>query len=153
MQLTADEGPLDTSAYRIVLEAAALDGQRTILRLSYAYRFGLATRLALQGYLATAGRDKVGFSVVGRHSDGQPQFIGSMRGVIERNTMRYFLAIEAYLGALGLPPAQQLEKRLADWHRGVERYARQLRELERDEYMAMKREQVRRQQSQLPPKL
>jgi hypothetical protein len=107
----------------------------------------VAARLAMQGYLATIGRDKVGFSVVGRQADGQPQFIGSTRGVIERNTMRYYLAIEAYLGALGLPPAQQVEKRLADWHSGVERYPRQLRELERGEYLAMKREQVRQQQA------
>ena len=101
----------------------------------------------MQGYLATIGRDKVGFSLVGRQSDGQPRYIGGMRGVVERNTMRYYLAIEAYLGALSLPPQQQFEKRLADWHSGVERYARQLHELERSEYVAMKREQVRRQRS------
>jgi hypothetical protein len=147
VQLNADEGPLGTSEYRIVLEAAALDARRTILRLSYAYRFGTAARLAMQGYLATVGRNKVGFSVVGHDADGQPRFIGGTRGVIERNTMRYYLAIEAYLGALGLPPAEQLDKRLADWHGAVERYARQLRELDRGEYMAMKREQVRQQQA------
>jgi hypothetical protein len=147
VQLHADEGPLGTSDYRIVLEVAALDARRSFLRLSYAYRFGTAARLALQGYLATIGRDKVGFSVVGREADGQPRFIGSTRGLIERNTMRYYLAIEAYLGALSLPPPQQLEKRLADWHSGVERYPRQLRELERGEYLALKREQLRQQQA------
>ncbi len=143
LQLSAAEGPLGTSGYRLVLEVAALDAKRSIVHLSYAYDFGLAARLAMQGYLATLGRDKVGFSVVGRHSDGQPQYIGGTRGVIERNTMRYYLAIEAYLGALSLPPAQQFEQRLADWHRGVERYPRQLRELSRSEYLAMKRQQFR----------
>lgn len=143
IRLSADEGPLGTSDYRIVLELAALDARHSILRLSYAYGFGIAARLATQGYLATAGRDKVGFSVIGRHSDGQPKYIGGTRGVIERNTMRYYLAIESYLGALSVPPSQQLEKRLADWHHGVESYPRQLRELGRDEYLAMKREQVR----------
>jgi hypothetical protein len=147
VQLSADEGPLGTSDYRVVLEVAALDARRSILRLGYAYRFGTAARLALQGYLATMGRDKVGFSVVGRDADGQPRFIRGTRGVIERNTMRYYLAVEAYLGALALPPAQQLEKRLADWHGSVERYPRQLRELDRAEYMAMKREQARQQQA------
>jgi hypothetical protein len=147
VQLSADEGPLGTSRYRIVLEVAALDARRSIVHLSYAYGFGLAARVAMQGYLATLGRDKVGFSVVGSKPDGQPRYIGGTRGVIERNTMRYYLAIEAYLGALSLPSAQQFEKRLADWHSGVERYPVQLRELERGEYVAMKREQVRRQQS------
>jgi hypothetical protein len=146
VQLNADEGPLGTSGYRIVLEVAALDARRSIVHLSYAYRFGVAARLAMQGYLATAGRNKVGFSVAGRQPDGQPQYIGGTRGVIERNTMRYFLAIEAYLGALSLPPAQQFEKRLADWQSGVERYPLQLRELGRSDYIAMKREQVRHQQ-------
>jgi hypothetical protein len=147
VQLSADEGPLGTSRYRIVLEVAALDARRSIVHLSYAYGFGLAARVAMQGYLATLGRDKVGFSVVGSKPDGQPRYIGGTRGVIERNTMRYYLAIEAYLGALSLPSAQQFEKRLADWHSGVERYPVQLRELDRGEYVAMKREQVRRQQS------
>jgi len=147
VQLSADTGPLGTSNYRIVLEVAALDSRRSAVHLSYAYGFGLVARAAMQGYLATLGRDKVGFSVIGRKPDGGPEYIGGTRGAIERNTMRYYLAIEAYLGALSLPPAQQFEKRLADWHSGVERYPIQLRELERGEYVAMKREQIRRQQA------
>ncbi len=147
LQLSADEGPLGTSRYRIVVEVAALDARRSIVHLSYAYAYGLAARVAMQGYLATVGRNKVGFSVVGREPDGQPQYIGGTRGVIERNTMRYYLAIEAYLGALSLPPAQQFEQRLANWHRGVEGYPRQLSELGRSEYVTMKREQVRQQQA------
>jgi hypothetical protein len=148
--LGADEGPLGTSSYRIVLEAAPIDSRRSFLHLSYAYEQGMAARLAMQGYLATGGRGKVGFSVVGRQADGSPIFVRDLRGVIERNTMRYYLAIEAYLGALDLPPAQQLAKRLNDWHSGVERYPRQLHELERDEYLELKRVQVERQKNQMP---
>jgi hypothetical protein len=143
--LNADAGPLGTSGYRIVLQATPIDGRRSFLHLSYAYEQGLAARLAMQGYLATGGRGKVGFSVVGRQADGAPIYVGDLRGVIERNTMRYYLAIEAYLGALDLPPAQQLAKRLNDWHSGVERYARQLHELERAEYLELKRGEVERQ--------
>ena len=144
--LNADEGPLGTSHYRIVLEVVALDARRSFLHLSYSYAYGLAARLAMQGYLATIGRDKVGFSVVGSQADGQPVYIGSTRGVVERNTMRYYLAIEAYLGALAAPLPQQLDKRLNDWHSGVERYPLQLHELERAEYLNLKRGEVRRQQ-------
>ena len=147
VQLSADEGPLGTSGYRIVLEAAALDARRSVIALSYSYTSGLAARVAMQGYLATIGRDKVGFSVTGSRPNGEPLFIGGTRGVVERNTMRYYLAIEAYLGALSLPPAQRFEKRLADWHTGVERYPLQLHELERSEYLGLKREQLRRQQA------
>lgn len=142
--LQANEGPLDTRRLRIVVEAVALDAQHSFLHLSYAYEQGLVTRLAVQAYLATIGRDKVGFSVVGRQPDGAPIYIGQMRGVIERNTMRYYLAIEAYLGALDTPPSQQLAKRLNDWHSGVERYPVQLHELERAEYLALKRGQLQR---------
>ena len=144
--LDADEGPLGTHDYRMVLEAVALDARRTFLHLSYSYAYGFVARTATQGYLATTGRDKVGFSIIGRKPDGQPVYMTGMRGVIERNTMRYYLAIEAYLGALSLPPSEQLEKRLNDWHAGVERYPLQLHELEREDYLAMKRREIRRQQ-------
>jgi len=65
---------------------------------------------------------------------------------VERNTMRYYLAIDSYLGADSAPPAQQLEKRLRAWFDATERYARQLHEISRDEYMAMKRREIQRQQ-------
>ena len=81
-----------------------VDGGRTFLHLSYSYTFGTAGRLAMQVYLGTVGSSKVGFTVTGTQPDGQRQHIGGMRGVVERNTMRYFLAIEAFLGALAVPP-------------------------------------------------
>ena len=143
--LSADQGPLATSHYRIVLEVVALDAGRSFLHMSYAYDYGFVARVAMEGYLATIGRNKVGFSVVGHKPDGQPQYIGKMRGVVERNTMRYYLAIEAYLGALSLPPALQFERRLTDWFAGIERYPTQLHELELGEYLALKRGQMQRQ--------
>jgi hypothetical protein len=74
-------------------------------------------------------------------------YIGGMRGVVERNTMRYFLAIEAYLAGLSAPPAQRLDRRLQAWFSATERYPRQLREMDRNTYMTMKRGEVARQQS------
>ncbi len=144
LALTADDGPLGTSNYRIGLEVVALDAKRSFLHMSYAYAYGTAARLAMQGYLATLGREKVGFSIVGRGPDGLPRYIGGTRGVIERNTMRYYLAVEAYLGALSLPLPRQLDKRLNDWHSGVERYPMQLHELERAAYLELKRVEVQR---------
>jgi len=145
--LEAKDGPLGTSRYRIKLEVVALDERRSFLHLSYSYTYGLAARVATQGYLATLGRNKVGFSIVARNAEGQPVYIDGMRGVIERNTMRYYLAIEAYLSALSEPPAARLEKRLNLWHSAVEQYPAQLHELERDQYLAMKRQEIRRQQA------
>jgi hypothetical protein len=143
--LTADHGPMGTSNYRIDLEVVSLDPGRSFVHLSYSYAYGRLAGMAMQGYLATVGRDKVGFTIVGRKPDGGPIYTGGTRGVVERNTMRYYLAIEAYLAALREPPEEQLEKRLSGWYARVERHATQLHELERDDYLAMKRSEVRRQ--------
>ena len=144
--LNADSGPLGTRDYRIVLEAVPLDSKSTFIHLSYSYGFGTAGKLAMQVYLSTIGSDKVGFTVKSRQPDGDHEYIDGIRGLIERNTMRYYLAIESYLGALSSPPQLQLEKRLRDWFSAVERYPRQLHELEETEYMEMKRKEYSRQQ-------
>jgi hypothetical protein len=104
VNLSADEGPLGTRDLRITVAAMPADDGKTFLRLSYSYGFGAMARVAMQAYLRTIAHDKVGFTVVGKEVDGEPHFVGGMRGVVERNTMRYYLAIEAYLGALSAPP-------------------------------------------------
>jgi hypothetical protein len=87
--------------------------------------------------------------VTGRRNSGQAIYIDGMRGLIERNTMRYYLAIEAYLGALSAPAAAQLDKRLNDWYAAVERYPLQLHEISLQEYLEMKRREYVRQQAAL----
>lgn len=144
LRLDAAEGPLGTRDFRIALELAALPAGGSFLRLNYSYRYGLAARLALQGYLATLGRDKVGFSIVGRAADGSPIQVEGLRGAVERNTVRYYLAVMAYLDALDLPAAQRPERRLQAWFDATERHPRQLHELDRDDYLAMKRRELAR---------
>lgn len=145
VQMSAETGPMGTRNYRLALEAVPLDDTHSFVHMSYAYAYGTAARLAMQAYLATAGRDKIGFSVTGKGEDGKPVYIKGVRGVVERNTMRYYLAIEAYLGSLAAPPAEQQERRLRDWFAATERHAAQLREMDRDEYLTMKRSEVQRQ--------
>ncbi len=145
--LNADAGPFSTRNYRVILEAISLDNGSTFIHFTYSYGYGVAGRIALQTYLGTIGSAKVGFTVTGKQSDGRPLYIGGMRGLAERNTMRYYLAIEAFLGALSEPPKAQLEKRLRDWFAATERYPRQLHELEENEYLDMKRREYLRQQA------
>ena len=145
VRLSAEEGPLSTKDYRIVVEAAPLDARRTLVHMSYAYGYGFAARMAMKTYLATIGRDKIGFTVTDT-KDGKPVYIDGVLGLLERNTMRYYLAIEAYLGSTGLPPADQTEKRIRDWYASTERYAPQLHEMDQAEYLDMKRKEIRRQQ-------
>ena len=148
-RLNAATGPLGTRDYRITVAAVPLDARKTFLHLSYSYGFGVAGRLAMQGYLATAGANKVGFSVTGRDGNGQPIYIGGMRGAIERTAMRYYLAIDAHLASLSAPPEQQLDKRIEAWFDSTERYPRQLREMDRNTYVAMKRGEYERQQAMI----
>lgn len=150
-RLAAENGPVGTRDYRITVAAVPLDERRTFLHFSYSYAYGMAGRLAMQAYLATAGANKVGFTVTGRDGAGQPVYIGGMRGAIERTAMRYYLAIDAQLASLDAPPARQLDQRLDAWFRGTERYARQLREMDHDSYVAMKRTEHQRQQHAAGP--
>jgi hypothetical protein len=146
VQLSAPEGPLSTKNYRIQVEAVPVDAQRSVIHMSYAYGYGFAAKMAMQTYLATIGSQKVGFTVVGKDADGKPTYQGGVLGLLERNTMRYYLAIDAYLSAYGLPAAEQPERRIREWYASTERYARQLHEMDRDEYLQMKRNEMRRQQ-------
>ena len=150
VNLHADEGPLSTRDYRIVLEAVSLESGQTFIHLSYAYAYGVVGRIAMQTYLGSIGASKVGFTVAGKHADGQPVYIGGMRGLVERNTMRYYLAIESFLGALSAPPQARMDKSLSDWFAAIERYPRQLHELERNQYLDMKRKEILRQQAGVP---
>ncbi|CAG4885855.1 hypothetical protein [Paraburkholderia gardini] len=147
VELNADTGPLSTKNYRIVLEAIPLSGNRTFLHLTYAYGYGVAGRLAMKTYLSTIGSDKVGFTTVNDASSGQPEYIGGVRGLLERNTMRYYLAIDAYLGALQAPAGARLQQRLTTWFDATEQYPRQLHEVDRDDYLQMKNNEYQRQQT------
>ena len=138
VRLDADTGPLSTRDYHVMVEASPVEGNKTFLHLRYSYGFGTAGRLAMQAYLATAGAGKVGFST----QDGD--LVGGMLGVVERNTMRYYLAIESYLGA---PGREGLDRRLQAWFDGSEQYARQLHEIDRATYLSLKRREVARQQT------
>jgi hypothetical protein len=146
-KLDSKEGPLGTYDYRILIEATPLKDGYTFLHFTYAYSFGLAGRLAMQTYLATIGRNKIGFTITGKQGDGQLTYIKGIRGVVERNTMRYYLAIDAYLAALTAPIETQFEKSLQYWYSNSEQYASQLHEVALDEYLDMKHKEYQRQQT------
>jgi hypothetical protein len=147
-ELSSREGPLGTGNYLIVLELTSLDEQRSFMHLRYSYTQGLLTRWATSIYFSTRGRDKVGFTWI-HDEDNPPRLVRGIRGALERNTMRYYLAIDAYLHALGSPAPQRFEQSLERWFADTERFARQLREVEQEDYIAMKRGQYLRQQAVL----
>ena len=147
IEMKAADGPLGTKDYRIWVEATPLNNNQTFLHFTYAYSFGLSGRLAMKGYLATIGKDKIGFSILSTQN-GKPEYVQGVRGVVERNTMRYYLAIDAYLAAANAAnntENAQLERRLENWFDSTERYALQLHEVEKIDYLSMKRSEIERQ--------
>ncbi len=147
VELTAKDGPLDTGNYLIAMELVALDDQRAFMHIQYAYTQGFMARVATSVYFATNGSEKVGFTRVPDARSYAPQLVRGIRGVLERNTMRYYLAFDAYLHALAVPPAQRFDASLERWFADTERFAHQLREVTHDDYVAMKRRQYLRQRS------
>jgi hypothetical protein len=128
VKLAAPSGPAGTRDYLITFAAMPLDANRTLVHMHYGYAYGAMSKMAMQAYLSTSGADKVGFS------SENGKLVGGTRGVLERNTMRYFLAIDAYLDTLG----KGKRARLDQWFGATERYAKQLREMTREEYLAVK---------------
>ncbi|NIO40638.1 MAG: hypothetical protein GTO41_10905 [Burkholderiales bacterium] len=147
VRLIADKGPLSTRNYRIVVMASPLSNEKLVVKLSYAYDYGLIGKLAMEAYLGTLGRNKVGFTVEGRQADGRPRYVRGMRGAVERNAMRYCLAVESFMRSLSWPRYQQVEARLQDWFTSTQHFSRQLYEMDRDAYLALKRKEIERQQA------
>jgi transposase len=85
----------------------------------------------------------VGFSA--EPGTGEVRLVSGMRGGVERNAMRYYLAIESWLGALAAPPPRRFEQASRAWFAATERYRRQLHEMEEAEYLEMKRREHARQ--------
>lgn len=141
IEMSAESGPLGTHDYRVTLEAVALDAHKSFLHFGYSYDHNTMVRLATQAYLATFGSNKVGFTVVGKDADGKPEYIRGLRGLVERNAMRYFLTLDAYLMAGARDSA---ERRQRYWFAGAEQYPRQLHEVDLETYLALKREDRQR---------
>lgn len=91
----------------------------------------------MKAYLATFGRSKVGFTVVGKASDGKGELIRGTRGLVERNAMRYFLAVDAYLSAESAVARRQA------WFNATEQYPLQLHEIDSARYLELKAEDHR----------
>ena len=139
VRLEAPDGPLGTSNYVMRLDAVALDERRTTLRLSYAFHRGLVSSVAMDVYLATIGHGKVGFTVTGRTAGGESEYIGGLRGMVERNLILYFFAVEAAANEPDGVQENAWARRLRRWFQSTEEYPRQLHEIDQATYLNLKR--------------
>lgn len=133
LRLSAPRGPLGTSNYVMEVEAAPLDEQRTILRVVYSYQYGIRAAVAMRFHFATSGRDELGFS-----SNTQGESVRGMRGAVERDVMRQFLAIEAHALSDDKRPEQRFEKSLDRWLAAIDHYPERLAETDPAHYREIK---------------
>ena len=138
VSLSAADGPLGTRDYRTALQAISVPGG-TLVHIRSSYRSSLASRWATSVYLATLGKGKIGFSSIDVDGDGRPRYVEGVRGAIERNTMRYYLALQVVLETRDLPPNARFEACLRRWFALTDRYRPQLYEMNRAEYLQAKR--------------
>lgn len=136
--LTASVGPFGTKGHKMRFEALPLKGGKTFVHVSYEYRDSAALRLAAKVYFATFGQSKVGFTVTGNDKNGNPVYIGGPRGSIERNAVRYYLAIQAFMNMVSYPKEKRFGKSLRAWYDLTDRYRTQLFELEKENYLRIK---------------
>jgi len=138
LQLQAEQGPAGTKDYRILVDAQqAPEGVR--LHIHSSYRPSLISSLLTRSYLSTLGRDKIGFTTVVAKGERHP--VQGVRGVIERNIVRYQLAIDAFLLTASLPPGKRHIAAMHYWFIQNEKYKRQLHEMGEDEYILIKRKE------------
>lgn len=143
VNLEAKEGPFGTGDYLLEIEAAGIEG-KTFLSFRSSCRTSTISNLATQVYLATAGRRKIGFSLVKR--DGKPaEPVRGIKGILERNAVRFYLALQVYLETHALPPDKRYEAALERWHALTERHHPQLYEMNRNDYLAAKRRERKNQ--------
>lgn len=143
--IVADEGPYNTRDHRFRFEAVPLGKTRTFVHLSYSYKYGVLGYVAMKSYFAIFSRGDVGFSITGADSKKKPVYVSGLKGAIERNVMRYYLAILAYMDTHKYPVDQRFEKRINRWYDLTVQYKRQLYAMERKEYLANKRQDLKNQ--------
>jgi hypothetical protein len=147
--LTAAEGPMGTQNISLRLQAIPLTATRSFLHLHYAYETKWLGRVAMRAYLQTGGRGKVGFTPMG-DANTQTTYIAGARGVIERNTMRYFLGFDCALAFDTQHPPQRFGAMAQCWYGQVEKYPLQLHEMPSTEYLGMKSIQYQKQLKNQP---
>jgi len=140
IQMVAKDGPVGTSDYVLTFEAIPLTQLSTFMHLKYAYRYGVLAKIMLNGYLATLGRHKVGFTVKEYDEQHHPVYIKGIEGIVERNSMRYFLAIQAYLDTAKHADTDW-KSRILHWYYLAKPFRTQLIEYDDEKYLKSKMKQ------------
>jgi len=146
LSMTALDGPLDSKNYRINLEIIPIADGKSFLHFHFQAFYGFFIRTTISTYLLTAGRNKVGLSILNPTSVGELKYQTGMEGILERNAIRYVLAFIAYLE---VNPKGDNKNWLVDglqrWHRYTEKFYLQLYDMSLEDYMLLKMAEYKNQ--------
>jgi len=131
ISLIAASGPLGSFDYQLNIEAQAANAGNSFIRLVYQARYGWLARSAVYVYLKTLGGGKVGFS---HDQDNKP--VEGLRGVLERNAMRYLLALSAYF--TNHESGKPYTVTLKNWHDYAQVFQDELQEIDWNAYQSLK---------------
>lgn len=134
IRLRAPRGPFASHDWELDAVATSVHDD-TLVRVRFGCRFGRTATLIVGSYFRTLARNKVGFSRRGAHDE---RLVGGLRGLIERNVVRFFLAVEAYVATGNMPAPLRRQAMREHWFDATEQFPRQLHELDREEYLTIK---------------
>jgi hypothetical protein len=137
--LSSKDGPFFTKNHMIRFEAAPLDAKRTFMHFAYDYTCGFFSRAAIKAYYETIGHDKKGFSIIASDKNGDPVYQCGIKGAEERNAVRCYLGIRAYMDTLKIAVDHKFEEQLNRWYDMTQQFPLQLHEEEKGEYLDNKR--------------
>ncbi len=146
VRLSSDDGPAGTSQYKLNIKIIPINTSSSFIYFSYSYQYNFITSIGMSTYLATLGSGKVGFSETGKDEQGKPIYIGGVRGIIERNAVRYYLAIQSYLDTRHIADEKQFNARINKWFDLTEKHHLQLYEMDKEDYLQYKQQEYEDQQ-------
>lgn len=121
--LIAKQAPLGVTDAGLRLTASG-NASAVTLTVEYGYQSSLRSRLATRAYLSGSAGARPGISEE-PGPEGDPVLVSGLRGLVERNAMRYFLALVSALEHTGP------EQAVSAWLRAASRFEADL--VEQDE--------------------
>src|SRR5208283_483711 len=120
--LTAPEGPMHTKDHKFRFEAIPLEKNITFIHMRYSFGYSAFGYFLMKIF----GGSKIGFSITGTDSAGNPVYVEGLSGEVERDVICYYLAIAAYLDTLKTHSDERFERRISEWYDLTDLFKKQL---------------------------
>lgn len=98
--------------HQFALEALPFENNMSFIHSRYSFNYGALGYFLMKIF----GGSKIGFSIIGTNSDGNPVYAEGFRGLVERDVVCHYLAIVAYFDILGTSSDQRFERQSVQWY-------------------------------------